>query len=166
MPIYTRAGDSGMTGLYSGKRVSKADCQIETYGSIDELTCFIGLTATKINNKKDKQLLIDIQKDLHKIMGFLSGTKINLLFLENKVSIFEKIIDETEEKLPKLNKFILPGGDEISSWFHILRVICRRVERNMVEFKSNILIIKYLNRLSDLLFIMARNYGKNKEIVL
>lgn len=166
MSIYTRTGDSGTTSLYGGKRISKADCQIETYGLIDELTSFIGLVVTKIKNKNDIRLLINIQKDLYQIMGYLSGAKTDLFFLENKVLTFEKIIDEIEEKLPKLNKFILPRGTEVSSWFHVLRTICRRVERNMVKFKSNILIVKYLNRLSDLLFIMARNYGKNKEIVL
>jgi len=166
MAIYTKTGDDGTTALYGGKRISKANYQVETYGLIDELTSFIGLTATKVNNKKNKQLLINIQKDLYKIMGFLSGAKTDLLFLENQVLTFEKTIDEIERKLPKLNKFILPGGNELSSWFHILRVICRRAERNVVRFDNNIIIVKYLNRLSDLLFVMARTYGKNKEIIL
>ncbi len=166
MPIYTRTGDSGSTSLYGGKRISKANCQTEAYGSIDELTSYIGLVVVRLKNKEEADFLVEIQKDLYQIMSFLSGAKIDLTMLEKKVIKFEKKIDSIEEKLPKLNKFILPGGNEMSSWFHILRVICRRVERNMVKFKSNILIVKYLNRLSDLLFIMARNYGKNKEIVL
>jgi len=166
MPIYTRTGDSGMTSLYGGKRISKADCQVETYGSIDELTSYIGLTAVKLEDKKEIDFLIGIQRDLYKIMSFLSGAKINLSSLEKKVIDFEKKINVMEEKLPKLNKFILPGGTEISSRFHVLRVVCRRAERNVVRFNNNIIIIKYLNRLSDLLFVMARTYGKNKEIIL
>ena len=166
MSIYTRSGDDGTTGLYGGKRISKADCQIETYGSIDELTSYIGLVAVKLKNKKKANLLIEIQKDLYLVMSFLSGAKTDLSQLEKKVTVFEQEIDSIEKKLPKLNKFILPGGTEISAWFQILRVVCRRAERNMVKFKSNTLIIKYLNRLSDLLFDMARTYGKNKEIVL
>ncbi|HEX7543096.1 MAG TPA: cob(I)yrinic acid a,c-diamide adenosyltransferase [Patescibacteria group bacterium] len=167
MSIYTRTGDAGTTGLYGGKRILKSDLQVEAYGSIDELTSFIGLVANKLINKKDKLFLISLQKDLYQIMAVLSGAKIDLQFLfEKKVLSFENKIDELEKKLPKLTKFILPGGTEISSWFHILRVICRRAERNVVRFNNNIIIVKYLNRLSDFLFVMARTYGKNKEIVL
>ncbi len=167
MPIYTRTGDSGTTALYGGKRLLKSDLQVEAYGSIDELTSFIGLVVNKLINRKDKFFLISLQKDLYQIMAVLSGANIDPKFLfEEKVLTFENKIDELEKKLPKLNKFILPGGTEISSWFHILRVICRRAERNVIRFDNNIVIVKYLNRLSDLLFVMARTYGKNKEIVL
>ena len=167
MSIYTRTGDSGTTALYGGKRISKADLQVEAYGSIDELTSFIGLVINKLINEKDRIFLISVQKDLYQIMAVLSGANIDLKFLfGEKVLTFENKIDELEKKLPKLNKFILPGGTEISSWFHILRVICRRAERNVVRFDNNIIIVKYLNRLSDLLFVMARTYGKNKEIIL
>ena len=83
MIIYTRTGDFGTTGLYGGKRISKADCQIETYGSIDELTSYIGLVVVKLKNKKEADFLIKIQKDLYQIMGFLSGAKTDLLYLEN-----------------------------------------------------------------------------------
>lgn len=167
MAIYTKTGDDGTTALYGGKRLLKSNLQVEAYGSIDELTSFIGLVINKLINKKDKLFLISLQKDLYQIMAILSGAKINPQFLfEKKILSFENKIDELEKKLPKLTKFILPGGTEISSWFHILRVICRRAERNVVRFNNNIIIVKYLNRLSDFLFIMARNYGKNKEVVL
>lgn len=173
MPIYTRTGDAGTTGLYGGKRISKADCQIETYGSIDELTSYIGLVVVKLKNNEESDLLIEIQKDLYKIMGFLSGAKTELSSLEKKVTEFEKNIDLIEEKLPKLNKFIIPGGNEISSLFQILRVLCRKAERRNIDFfnKSKItdnelIIIKYLNRLSDLFFDLARKYGKDNEVVL
>ena len=173
MSIYTRTGDAGTTGLFGGKRISKSDCQIETYGSIDELTSYIGLAVVKLKNKKEADFLVQIQKDLYQIMGFLSGAKTDLLFLENRVLTFEKNIDLIEKKLPKLNKFILPGGNELSSWFHILRVICRRAERIFVEYfennrtmKQSNNILMYLNRLSDLFFDLARKYGKNNEVVL
>lgn len=164
MSIYTRTGDTGTTGLYGGKRISKADCQIETYGSIDELTSYIGLVVVKLKNKKDANFLIGIQKDLYQIMGFLSGAKTDLLYLENQVAVFEKTIDEIEKKLPKLNKFILPGGNELSALFHVLRVLCRKAERRNIG--QQLTIIKYLNRLSDLFFILARKYGKETEVVL
>jgi len=173
MAIYTRTGDLGTTGIYGGKRISKADCQIETYGSIDELTSYIGFAVIKLINKNDKNFLIQIQRDLYQIMSFLSGAKIDLFFLEKKVLVFEKTIDEIEKKLPKLNKFILPGGNEISSLFQILRVLCRKTERRNIDFfnrstinNSQLLIIKYLNRLSDLFFDLARKYGKDNEVVL
>jgi cob(I)alamin adenosyltransferase len=173
MPIYTRTGDTGTTSLYGGKRISKADCQVETYGSIDELTSYIGLVVVKLKSKKDASFLIGIQRDLYQIMSFLSGAKVDLKLLENKVQIFEKTIDEIENKLPKLNKFILPGGNEISSLFQIVRVLCRKAERRCIDYFNlkhitdyELRIIKYLNRLSDLFFDYARKYGKNREITL
>lgn len=166
MSVYTKTGDQGTTSLYRGKRVSKSAPQVEAYGTVDELTSFIGLIITIIKNKKDRQLLISIQKDLYKIMSCLSGMKIDLLYLTERVLKFENKIDELDKKLARLNKFILPGGTEISAWFNILRVVCRRAERNVVRFDSKIIIVKYLNRLSDLLFVLARTYGKNKEVVL
>ena len=173
MPIYTRTGDDGTTGLFGGKRISKADCQIETYGSIDELTSYIGLVVVKLNNKKEGVFLIEIQKDLYKIMSFLSGAKTDLLQLEKKVIRFEQEMNLIEKKLPKLNKFIIPGGNEISSLFQILRVLCRKAERINIDFfnkrsisKDELIVIKYLNRLSDLFFDLARKYGKKQEVVL
>lgn len=173
MSIYTRTGDSGMTGLYGGKRISKADCQVETYGSIDELTSYIGLVVVDLNDKKEKDFLINIQRDLYLIMSFLSGAKIDLSPLEAKVTVFEKTIDSIEKKLPKLTHFIIPGGNKASAMFQILRVVCRKAERRNIDFfnKSKIgndqlIVVKYLNRLSDLFFDLARKYGKNSEVVL
>jgi len=173
MPIYTRTGDTGTTGLFGGKRISKADCQIETYGSIDELTSYIGLVAVKSKNKEETDFLVGIQKDLYKIMSYLSGMKIDLRYLTNRTKDFENRIDKLEKKLPKLNRFILPGGIETSAWFQILRVVCRKAERRIIDYfnkknitNSELQIIKYLNRLSDLFFCLARKYGKNNEVVL
>lgn len=173
MSIYTRTGDSGTTGLYGGKRISKADCQVETYGSIDELTSYIGLLVVKLNDQTEKDFLIDIQRDLYKIMSFLSGATIDLSLLDKKVDAFEEKIDLIEKNLPKLNQFIIPGGNEVSALFQVARVICRKAERRNIDFfnKSKITpkqltVVKYLNRLSDLFFDLARKYGKNNEVVL
>lgn len=168
MPIYTKTGDLGKTSLYGGIRVSKSDPRVEAYGLVDELTSFIGLVATKIKNKKDRDFMIGIQKDLYQVMAYLSGSKLDLAFLEGEISNFEKSIDQMDKKLPLLRRFIIPGGSETSSWFHILRVLTRKAERQAVSLndKNYKLPVKYLNRLSDLFFTMARIYGKGKEVVL
>lgn len=164
MPIYTKTGDKGETSLFGGKRINKSHPQVEAYGTVDELTSFIGLVSSKLKNKYDRLFLIEIQRDLWKIMAALSGAKEDLSNLSKRVLIFEKRIDGLEKKLPKLRRFILPGGTELSSWFQVLRVVCRRAERNVVRLNKESVIIQYLNRLSDLFFVMARSYGKGKEI--
>lgn len=167
MAIYTKTGDDGTTALFGGKRVPKSNPQVAAYGSVDELTSFLGLIAAKINDSSTHELLTLIQKDLYEIMGVLAGSG-ERPHLSNRVKEFEKGIDTMEKKLPKLYRFILPQGNEITSLFHVARAVCRRTERDVVAFFSNrpSLIVRYLNRLSDLLFILARWYNKNqKEIV-
>lgn len=168
--IYTKTGDFGSTTLFGGKRILKSNIKVEAYGAIDELNSFIGLLTSKNISKEDKELLTNIQKDLYQIMNILSGIKNNLPILNNNISNIEQYIDKTEEKLPKLNHFILPQGTEICSWFHILRTVCRRAEREVVKYfkqtkTKNLEIMKYLNRLSDLFFIMARKYNKKEEVI-
>lgn len=168
MPIYTKTGDGGKTSLYGGKRVSKSDSLVEAYGTVDELSSFIGLTASKIKNTKDRIFLISIQKDLYLIMANLSGAKTDLSSFDMRILEFEKTIDRYDKKLPKLTKFIIPGGSENSALFQVLRVLTRRAERKTVALNDerHRLPIKYLNRLSDLFFTMARSYNRNREIVL
>ncbi|KKQ24484.1 MAG: Cob(I)alamin adenosyltransferase [Candidatus Roizmanbacteria bacterium GW2011_GWC2_37_13] len=166
MPIYTKTGDKGTTSLFGGKRVSKSDLQIEANGAVDELTSFVGLVTTKVKDKKTRQFLVSIQKDLYKIMSCLSGMKINLQYLDISIKGFEDKIDQLDKKLPRLNKFILPGGTEASAWFQILRVVCRRAERKVVAIKQYNNIIIYLNRLSDLFFTLARFYNRGREVVV
>ena len=171
MVIYTRTGDKGKTSLYGGKRVSKADLQVEAYGSIDELTSFLGLVNSFNSLTRNSKLLItDIQRDLYQIMSSLSGSNVTVKYLDQRVKEFEKQIDQMDKKLPKLTRFILPGGNEFSAWFHILRTICRRAERNVVRYSETLTTnyqllttIKYLNRLSDLFFTLARFYNKGKD---
>ncbi len=164
MSLYTKTGDNGETSLFGGKRVLKSDKIIEAIGSIDELNSFLGLAVVKLKNKKDKDFFISIQKDLYQIMAVLSGGKNEDKFLENKVVDFENKIDEIEKKLPPLNKFIIPGDTEIAAIIHIVRSICRRAERRVVKLKKFPLIIKYLNRLSDLLFAFSRLFSKKDSL--
>ena len=108
-------------------------------------------------------------------MAYLSGAKTDLKFLKKRVKDFEKQIDRLDKKLPKLTRFILPGGNQLSAWFHILRVTCRRSERSVVKYFTSLsqpytlypnpLVIKYLNRLSDLFFTLARFYNKGKDFL-
>jgi len=166
MSIVTKTGDTGETSLFGGKRVKKSDPLIGVIGTVDELNSFIGLVLIKVIDH-EKDFLILIQKDLYQMMAFFSGAKVDLLFLKERVKTIEEKIFNLEKKLPPLNKFIIPTGTELSSWFHILRVICRRTERKVVslENKKYLLIISYLNRLSDLFFTLARFYNKGKEVV-
>ncbi len=167
MPIYTKTGDDGTTSLIGGKRVLKCDPQVEAYGSIDELSAFMGLIIGKIRNEKERSFLTLIQKDLHQIMACLAGEELKTLTLglETRIGEMEKIMDKLDKKLPKINKFILTQGGESSCWLQILRTVCRRTERRIVDFKNEKIIIKYLNRLSDFFFILGRFYNK-KEILV
>lgn len=160
MTIYTRTGDTGTTSLFGGKKVLKSDPIIKSCGNIDELSSYIGLVATKLKKTSpNRKLLISIQKDLYQIMAMVAGAKNIKINLLKQVGLFEKTIDEVEVKLPRLNHFIEPGGTELSAWFHILRTVCRRAERTVVA-SGKPEIIPYLNRLSDLLFILARFYNQ------
>lgn len=174
MPIYTKTGDDGTTALFGGKRVKKYDAQIEAYGSVDELTSFIGLVIDKLATKKHKKLLTLIQKDLYEMMGTLCGGTVSLADVKKHIKLFENEIDKLDKKLPKLTRFILPQGTEEATLFHVARTICRRAERSVVAMfdagtanivpEKRAIIVQYLNRLSDLLFTLARYYNRGKEV--
>lgn len=174
--IITKRGDSGKTSLLNGKRVWKDDRIIEALGSLDELSSFIGLVRSKIKRKNDQKLLITIQKNLYQIMAVIAGSKENLDGLKESIGKIERLILEKEKKLPKIIRFILPDGEEISSWFHILRVISRNTERKVVacfkkekilkKNKNQKIIFAYLNRLSDLFFILAREFQTKEETLV
>ncbi len=174
MSIYTRTGDKGTTSLFGGQRLLKSDPLIEAFGSIDELSSLIGLAAARISKKELRQLLTIIQKDLYEIMASLSGKKLDLKMLAQQVVFFEQIIDRTSLQLPKLTGFILPQGSETSGWLHFLRAVCRRTERTVVKLLKNQsshryslpITIKYLNRLSDLFFVLARKHNQKKEVLI
>jgi len=167
MKIYTKTGDKGETLLFGGKRVPKNNLRINAYGTVDELNSFIGSAISEIKSLELISILKSIQNDLFTIGGNLASPieneikKITLPSVEdNFISRLENIIDKYESKLPELKNFILPGGIKSASALHIARSVCRRAEREVVTLNEkeiiNAKIIVYLNRLSDLLFVLAR----------
>lgn len=174
MKIYTKTGDKGQTSLIGGVRVPKYHLRIESYGTIDELNSFIGLVKDQEMGKHDKEVLKEIQDRLFTIGSSLasdpekSRMKIPELRQED-VELLESEIDRMNERLPELKHFILPGGNTAVSFCHAARSICRRAERVTVHLSEqsevNDLVIVYLNRLSDYLFVLARMLCFNHGIV-
>lgn len=168
MAIYTRTGDTGSTSLFGGKRVLKCEELVDVYGSIDELNSWVGLIAAEFSIPDVSQFLQTIQSDLFTVGSTLAGWKGNLSVLEPRIKEMEARIDMMEEDLPPIRNFILPGGAVFGARTHIVRSICRRVERQTVALsqKQSIdpVIIKYLNRLSDLFFMLARFINKQENV--
>jgi cob(I)alamin adenosyltransferase len=167
MKIYTKTGDKGETGLFGGERVSKNSLRIEAYGTIDELNAFLGLAVLEVSDTSVKDILQKIQNQLFTVGSDLSTPnteKNKKLIIERTPEDFyldaEKIIDEYESKLEELKNFILPGGSKGATLLHICRTITRRAERQVVALDSTVKIgnniIIFLNRLSDLFFVLAR----------
>ena len=171
MKIYTKTGDDGTTGLIGNKRVKKSNPRIATYGMVDELNATLGIVLSSKLGKDIHDLLIKIQNDL-----FVVGADLANPNLDNKsnrvtsemVLYLEKEIDRLEKKLSSITFFILPGGDLVASQVHLARAICRRAEINVVNLsevdKINNECLVYMNRLSDLLFVVARTINKRKKI--
>jgi len=157
--IYTRTGDDGTTGLGDGSRVKKTDRRIEAIGAVDELNSLIGLLLARELPDGIHNALTDIQHDLFDLGGELSIPG-RSTFTEQLVIRLETILDKFNADLPPLKEFILPGGSEASAVCHMARSVCRRAERRVIhlgeEEKLNTAATKYLNRLSDLLFVLAR----------
>ena len=168
--IYTKTGDLGKTSLIGGTKVPKNNLRIETYGTIDELNSYIGLTNDHLTNENSKAMLKEIQDRLFTIGSSLAcdpekapAMKIPDL-KEEDIVLLEKEIDLMNEILPEMRSFILPGGHVAVSTTHVARCICRRAERLCVDMQEHDLfvdplVIKYLNRLSDYLFVLARYVG-------
>lgn len=180
--IYTRTGDKGQTGLYGGKRIAKNSLRIEVIGTIDELNSAIGVALSEVRSQKSvvRSELLNIQGDLFEIGAVLATpTKGRpkekrvheefTMHLGKRVADFEKLIDALTEKLPPIVSFILPGGRVAGASLHLARSISRRAERAVVAFSQKEFVYKeimiYMNRLSDLLFTMARfvNYKEHKK---
>ncbi len=163
--IYTKTGDKGKTSLYGGDRVSKNHPRLNAYGTVDELNSQIGLAAAFIKDAELKKILAGLQNDLFDLGGDLATPLENIKLKVNRIdSVYverlEKFIDKFNEALPALKVFILPGGGAAAGQLHVARTICRRAEREAVSLSENFdineKVVVYLNRLSDLLFVLAR----------
>jgi cob(I)alamin adenosyltransferase len=165
MKIYTKTGDKGTTSLFGGKRVSKADLRIETYGTVDELNSWIGVLRDQEVNKVRLEALVEIQDRLFTLGSMLAtepgNTKVKIPSLaETDVTFLEKEIDKMESELEPMKFFVLPGGHQSVSFGHVARTVCRRAERLCIALNAtepiDALVITYLNRLSDYLFVVCR----------
>ncbi|MBP6913128.1 MAG: cob(I)yrinic acid a,c-diamide adenosyltransferase [Candidatus Levybacteria bacterium] len=176
MPIYTKTGDRGKTSLFSGKRVYKDDLRVETYGTLDELNSAIGLSISYISNtnKKSKyiaHILTSVQTTLFYIGSYFADLSdiVNDIDFEKELKTFEDSIDHMISEMPAFNNFVLPGGGQAGASLHVARTVARRLERLTVRLnkrdKVDPQVIKYINRLSDLLFAMARyaNFIERKK---
>ncbi|MBL0745056.1 cob(I)yrinic acid a,c-diamide adenosyltransferase [Chryseolinea lacunae] len=165
MKIYTKTGDEGTTALFGGKRVSKADLRIDTYGTVDELNSWMGLLRDQEVNSSRKEILVFIQDRLFTIGSILAtepgNTKVKIPALhESDITTLETEIDTMDAALPPMRFFVLPGGHSSVSFCHIARTVCRRAERLIIALHAQEgvepLVIKYVNRLSDYLFMLSR----------
>ena len=176
MKIYTKNGDRGKTSLIGGRKVSKHDLQVEAYGSIDELNSFMGLLKDYSKNDEINLVLFKVQLKLFTIGSILAqeNTSSNSVILEKlnisakDTNFIELQIDKLEKKLPKLSKFIIPGGHKLVSYCHVSRSICRRAERKISKWSDSVKldsnILPYINRLSDFLFVLSRYFSKELDI--
>jgi len=165
MKVYTKTGDKGETSLLGGTRVPKYHLRLESYGTLDELNSHIGLLRDKVTDESIRDFLLDIQHKIFSICSTLAYEKddnaFNIPKIENlHIEKLENKMDEYLDELPELNNFILPGGNEQTSISHIARTVCRRAERRIIELANTTeideLTIKYVNRLSDYFFVLAR----------
>lgn len=174
--VYTRTGDLGTTGLVGGTRIRKSDPRIELYGEVDELNSFIGLGISFLDKTQDKIFLHEIQSALFDLGSNLACEKekrdqFKLPQVKDSFILkLEKEIDTMDAALAPLHTFILPGGSAEASSFHVCRTVCRRVERQMVEFEEQHAgeipekALRFMNRLSDYFFVLARYVNQNKKI--
>jgi cob(I)alamin adenosyltransferase len=167
MKIYTKTGDDGDTGLFGGGRVQKDDPRVEAYGDVDELNAALGVARAADPMPRIDEVLVPLQRDLFSIGALLATpdrekmqqhlTKANID--EGRISELERAIDECERELQPLRAFIIPGGTHKAAALHLARTVCRRAERRVVRLQRDVeipqLVVIYLNRLSDLLFMLA-----------
>jgi cob(I)alamin adenosyltransferase len=168
MKIYTKTGDEGLTGLFGGGRVSKDDPRVEAYGDVDELNAFIGLARAAEPMQEIDEVLVPIQRDLFSLGALLATpdpekmrqhlTKARIS--DDRIAELERSIDKCDHELEMLKAFILPGGTQKAAALHVARTVCRRAERRVISLQREVeipqIVVIYLNRLSDLLFTLAR----------
>jgi cob(I)alamin adenosyltransferase len=163
--IYTRTGDTGETSLFDGTRARKDDARVDAYGEVDELNAWLGLVRASPLDATVGEELVLIQRDLFALGAQLADPADKLAARVTKAVIgddhvlrLEQLIDRLEEQLPPLRRFILAGGTPAGAALHVARTVCRRAERRMVALEPPIdpVLVRYVNRLSDLLFVLAR----------
>ena len=164
--IYTKTGDKGKTSLVGGKRVDKTHIHLDAYGTVDELNSFVGLLVCEVNDDELKDFLLYIQNKLFVVGSYLATEaeaqtpQSAQIITDADIDALETMMDKMDAQLPKLTRFILPGGSESSARAHVCRTICRRAERNVYkvadEFPIHEMILIFLNRLSDFFFLAAR----------
>ena len=165
MKIYTRTGDDGDTSLFDGTRVKKSDARVDAYGEIDELNAWLGLaSASRLDPDLDSEI-VHIQRDLFALGAQLADPANKIADRVTKAALgdddvvrLERLIDRLETELPPLRRFILAGGTPAGAALHTARTVCRRAERRMVSLEPRVdaMLLRYVNRLSDLLFVLAR----------
>lgn len=171
MKIYTKTGDQGETGLWGGQRVSKDALRLQAYGSVDECNATLGLARSGLADPELDALLAQIQNQLF-VVGSDLASDLSLTNVPRMdpepIHHLEATIDRLEAELPPLTQFILPGGHPVAAHLHLARTICRRAERWVVSLKTeekiNPLVLSYLNRLSDLLFVAARVVNHRQQV--
>lgn len=168
MKIYTRTGDAGTTGLFGGGRVPKDDLRVEAYGDVDELNAVLGMARAVEMMPRIDEVLVPIQRDLFAIGALLATPDREKMAQhldkaridEARIAELEHAIDDGEQELEPLHAFIIPGGTPKAAALHVARTVCRRAERHVVRLQHDVdlppLAVIYLNRLSDLLFTLAR----------
>ncbi len=173
MKIYTRTGDDGTTGLIGGSRVKKHNIRLESYGTIDELNSYIGLIRSMQTDKHADKVLEIVQNKLF-VIGANLATDESITLIKKQlpcknadIELLETEMDEMNTSLPELRNFILPGGCQASSFCHVARTVCRRAERHIVELADNKEVdpnlIRYVNRLSDYLFVLSRKINLDQK---
>lgn len=163
MKIYTKTGDKGQTSLYDGTRVDKDSLRVESYGTVDELNSYIGFAMKFVNDESINESLKKIQMRLFFVAGELATVeegKYKYKVKEEDIAALEKIIDDYLPKISGVDKFIVPGSSEASAALHVARTICRRAERRIISLKRHEevsdILLKFVNRLSDVLYTYAR----------
>ena len=165
--IYTRTGDNGTTGLGDGTRINKDSLRVEAMGDVDELNAVIGILLTEPLSETISKTLTRVQHDLFDLGGEICIPG-HAMVKPERVDALENVLDELNDKLEPLKEFILPGGTRAAAYCHLARTVCRRAERQLVRLDRNAAVtpasLKYLNRLSDLLFVMCRAINKDAGI--
>lgn len=174
MRIYTKTGDDGTSGLIGGTRVEKFDLRLESYGTIDELNSWIGLIRSQEIDPLSKELLLSVQNNLFVIGARLATDQSKadlskkLSFSSDEIIRLEKEMDRILDQLPPMEHFVLPGGSNTISYCHLARTVCRRAERRVCQLAKEVSIsvdvMKYLNRLSDYLFVLSRKVAEDEGV--